>query len=457
MKKVFGLILAVFILLLGFPGEAIYAEDYSDTEYWDNYCAGYKSDAGNTERYQACTSYNAYKINNSKNTIGELQDHLNELKNDLAAAQKVLNEYIASIDQLQTEIDGLNVEIGELEVKIEELSKEIAAKEAEVEVLNNRVIDRMAAAQSTMHFNPYLDFLLGAQNFEDMLRRGYGLDAIMQSDEEMRDELKDTIDSLESDKATLNADKELLDAQKASVENKKQEIVVLKNFQAEIIEKTNAEIDATLSNLEEEYQNYSNLVNSSDFDGLPNDEGFIRPIPGASISAGVWHYPASFGGGIHLGVDYAVSKGTTIVAPATGVVIIAANGCGDGWLGNTCGYQYGGEIYGGNQLYLIVSAGGSIYGVIFCHLLLNSITVSEGDIVVQGQSIAKVGSSGNSTGPHSHVELFYLGEGDLADIPDYLNNNYTKSFNCGWGSTALRRLCENGVGAPCRLNPAAYL
>ncbi|GAB4377801.1 MAG: hypothetical protein Kow0075_06900 [Salibacteraceae bacterium] len=47
------------------------------------------------------------------------------------------------------------------------------------------------------------------------------------------------------------------------------------------------------------------------------------------------------------------------------------------------------------------------YFTYYGHLALNSIVVSPGDTVVAGQPIAKVGSSGNSTDPHLHFELWY--------------------------------------------------
>ena len=452
-RRLLVLCLTIVMVLVTLPNQTVYART---TDEWLDYCVGYEKEDSSTTKYQECSKFYNDAIGDAQNDLNELRDKYNNLKGDLEAAQKELNNVQAQMDALQPEINTISASVKELEESIKQLEEQITEKEVEVEKLETQVLGRMASMQGSMHFNPFLEFILGASSFDEMLRRGYGLDALMGSDKLARDDLKEIIDSLALDKAKLDEDKVILDGELSKLLKKKRELQVLKDFQADIVEKTNEQIESTLANLKETQKYYNDLIDGSDLSALPSSEGFISPIPGARVSAGVWRYPASFGGGIHLGIDYAVSKGTQIYAPANGVVLVSSDGCGDGWYGNPCGSQNGGEIYGGNQIYLIVAAGGSIYGVIFCHLLKNTLAVEPGDIVFQGDPIAQVGSSGNSTGPHSHVELFYLGDGEVEDIPYYLNKGYTLSFNCGWGSKALKRLCENGVGAPCRLDPRNY-
>jgi murein DD-endopeptidase MepM/ murein hydrolase activator NlpD len=69
-----------------------------------------------------------------------------------------------------------------------------------------------------------------------------------------------------------------------------------------------------------------------------------------------------------------------------------------------------------------------------------------------GELIGRVGSTGNSSGPHCHIEVFYLG--DAGNFSKYAQTwDGDLAFGCGWGSDGLNRLCENGVGAPCRVKP----
>jgi len=111
---------------------------------------------------------------------------------------------------------------------------------------------------------------------------------------------------------------------------------------------------------------------------------FILPIRTYYVSSRVgprW-------GRIHKGIDLAAATGTKIYASDGGVVTFS------GWQ-NGLGYV----IY--------IDHGGlleTVYG--HCSKLL----VSEGDKVYQGQNIALVGSTGNSTGPHLHFEIHYNGE-----------------------------------------------
>lgn len=88
-------------------------------------------------------------------------------------------------------------------------------------------------------------------------------------------------------------------------------------------------------------------------------------------------------GRLHAGVDIPVPVGTPVRASQTGRVIIA---------GPTGGY--------GN--YLCIAHGGSMST---CYAHNDSIGVSQGQSVKQGQIVARSGNTGNSTGPHMHFEV----------------------------------------------------
>ena len=106
---------------------------------------------------------------------------------------------------------------------------------------------------------------------------------------------------------------------------------------------------------------------------------FIRPISGGYTSCGYGGYRG------HVGVDLTMSgaHGKPVYASASGTVISS------GWSGG----------YG--KCVKISHANG--YTTWYAHM--SSYNVSVGDTVYQGQQIGRIGSTGNSTGPHLHFEL----------------------------------------------------
>ena len=111
------------------------------------------------------------------------------------------------------------------------------------------------------------------------------------------------------------------------------------------------------------------------------DAGIAMIRPTSGVVSSPYGYRRS---GLHTGIDIAPSKGTPIIAAAAGTVV---------------GVQYSNYSYGNM---VIVDHG---KGVLTYYAHCNTINVSYGQSVGQGQKIATVGSTGNSTGPHLHFEV----------------------------------------------------
>ncbi|MDT0447291.1 M23 family metallopeptidase [Streptomyces johnsoniae] len=97
----------------------------------------------------------------------------------------------------------------------------------------------------------------------------------------------------------------------------------------------------------------------------------------------------------HTGTDFSASTGTPVKNVHTGVVQEAA------WAGSY-GYRVIVELEDGTEIW-------------YCHL--SSMSVSAGQEVVTGESVGRVGSTGNSSGPHLHLEVLPDGETAIDPLP----------------------------------------
>ncbi|MEN9604584.1 MAG: hypothetical protein RJB39_269 [Candidatus Parcubacteria bacterium] len=121
----------------------------------------------------------------------------------------------------------------------------------------------------------------------------------------------------------------------------------------------------------------------------------VKNVPKSSKNdAGIGYFSRPMHGGIktqgihgHNGVDIAGTIGTPILAAREGTVTLVRGG--STWNG---GY--------GN--YVVVSHGGGVQ-TLYAHM--NSITVNQGQTVSRGQQVGTLGNTGDSTGPHLHVEV----------------------------------------------------
>lgn len=116
---------------------------------------------------------------------------------------------------------------------------------------------------------------------------------------------------------------------------------------------------------------------------IKNTTSFIKPIEGVVTSAYGQRETAT--GNVpknHTGTDIAADTGTKIKAATDGEVVLASE---EGDYGKHLKIQIG-EV-----------------SIIYAHC--NQLYVKQGDKISQGQEIAEVGSTGNSTGPHLHFEI----------------------------------------------------
>lgn len=474
MKHFIKIMVALAMCACLVPFQSIRAEDEPPLPYdqylteWNTYC-DYHGDHNDSA---ACNAYRDYlnqaneDLNNQLSSVEELQKKY-EADADAARAQ---------VEAIQTSIDTLQAQISDVQAKIDEIQTQIDAKQVEIDnkekeikdtqdkidTISTKIKQRMVNEQSSLKINKYLDILMGASTIEDWFRILSGLQAISESDKNSNDQLVAMREKMDQQKKELlSAQDELKTSQdeqqtqKNQLDEKKTELVS-KQAEAQIAAAAASELAAQQlalgNNISANISSIRDTLQSVALNGDPVPSyGWTWPVPGSYRSAGTWYYYDS--SVIHLGNDFAASLGTPVVAAANGLIINSANGCGYGYYGDGCGVAQGGLWGGGNQVYELAVVGDSLYAILYAHLLLNS-PIATGTQVNAGDQIGQLGSSGNSTGPHTHVEVTYLGA--ASDFSSWLASwNGDLGFGCGWAGSydGFGRRCEAGYSAPCRIRP----
>lgn len=471
-------------LMIAFSFLPLQAEPgYDDVGYWANKCG---KPQVNANEYNACSAFRTHMANRSSDLSARLNgiaSKRSEISANIDKYKHIISDYAkqnevlqVKIKEITAKIDTLQAQIKDMQNSIEKLLCQIHEEEIKISQIKDKIKKRIVEKQATMRTNSIIDVILGAKSFDEVLRILSGLDTISKSDQKARDEFLQLVNELnykkkelDKQKANLETAKTNLDGEKKELNKQSEKILALK-YEAQLVqdeyEKQSAQLEAEGNRIASDIAAVRNTMANITLrlDHVPDSNphstpgavvppstssGWIRPVSGAYRSAGTWYYP---GGGVHLGYDFAAAIGTPILAVGNGVVLKSANGCPTvGGLGSRCGSQFGGSTGGGNQVYLLTKINGNLYAIKYLHMMVNS-PIATGTIVMAGQQIGRLGSSGNSSGPHCHVEIFYLGGAN--NFTAYAQNwNGDLSFGAGWGAAGIRSSCDHGNGAPCRLRP----
>lgn len=341
----------------------------------------------------------------------DLEDQLADLQRQAEEQQAKTNEASAKVEsvserlrQIQEELRVATAEYKEVKGKLDSVEEKISDNtellqktEADLKVKNKKLQQRVRDIYINGQIS-YVDVLFGAKDFADLMTRMDVLKRIIKHDYDLIMKVKEEKATVENTRAQLEKDKaeaEVLvadaQAKKAKVEDKESEQQVLLDqaiYDRDTSERMYEEIMAAS-------QEVANMIrrsqmSSAGYSGAPAGAGgMIWPISGPITSEFGWRTHPIFGTArFHSGLDIGGDYGMPIYAAASGTVIYA------GWISG-----YGNAV--------IIDHGG---GVTTLYGHNDSLNVSEGENVAQGQVIAMCGSTGNSTGPHCHFEVRENGE-----------------------------------------------
>lgn len=196
--------------------------------------------------------------------------------------------------------------------------------------------------------------------------------------------------------STFEEAQQVVDGLKEKNSNNKDNLSIVEKYETELKEFSNVEkcvtdlyVKKVVKKAVSTYAVAATGVNTSS-KKVELGISLIRPVAGTVTSR--------FGsrwGRSHKGIDVGAARGTNIVAAAGGTVTTVQTGCTHNYNGScSCGGGYGN--------YLIITHGNGVQ-TLYGHC--TSILVKNGQKVSQGQSIATVGSTGNSFGNHLHLEI----------------------------------------------------
>jgi murein DD-endopeptidase MepM/ murein hydrolase activator NlpD len=348
----------------------------------------------------------AFSLEEEKKDIETAINELKGLENDAASYIKNLD---TSLDSLNKQVNALQSQMSAKEVELKAASEDLeAAKETVSRQYSNMKlrIQYMYEKGETS----YIDLLLKSGDLTQLFNRAEYISSIAAYDRRMLENYKGSKEEVEQREQILLAEREELATFQAATTLKQQEVENLINkknadlaiYQKQISDGRNSldELNQDIADQEKHIKNMEAEIRKKEEEARKAAQKtgktyntvaignikFIWPCPSSSrITSGFGDRDSPTEGAStnHKGIDVSASTGSGIVAAASGTVTIST-------------YSYS----AGN--YIMIHHGGGVYTV---YMHCSELLVSAGQEVSQGQVIAKVGSTGYSTGPHLHFGI----------------------------------------------------
>ena len=368
------------------------------------------------------TSVFAANVNDLNNQKASNQEKINETqkeKEEVAAEKKKVT---AEVEKLNTQITDYENQIDELDSKISDLNSKISESQsklnkAEEDYINQQKLleSRLVAIQEAGETS-YLDFLLSSEDITDLISNYYLISEIATNDTQLLENIQKQKEEIKKAKEELESSKRELDTSKASKESVSVQLKTAKNdkdkqvaqlsedekkLQSKLDElrQANRSIDSQIQAAQEAVRRYqeqqkqkqqssssSSGSGSSGGTTKAGSSGFIYPVPSGytRVTTGMYYSSGSYHGAIDFGSGGI--NGQPVYAVADGYVVTST------------------RLSGSYGNYILIAHANGLY-TLYAHGQDGSRTVSAGQTVTQGQQIMRVGSTGNSSGPHLHFEV----------------------------------------------------
>ncbi len=352
---------------------------------------------------------------NAKSQLSNVDEQIQQDMYDLSELESNVEEYTVKLQILQAKVDDVNKKLEEYEDALQNSSQKYNSAE-ELYATRLRAIYENGVPS-------VIEILLSSKGISDFFSRMNVYTSILEYDKSLVGNIEGQKEYIDYVKKDVEVQKLQLEQLKYDVEKSTKALADAKTAQENKLEelkssKTKLEaLTKELSNQEKEASaaiatEIKNMKNvDTTFDGQ-----FTWPVPGFNIITaryGVTYSP--FGNvSTHTGTDIAGSgiAGTPILAIESGTVVKA---------------QYGSTGYGNHVIidHGTNSSDGNNYKSLYGHAV--TLNVTKGQKVNRGDVIAYVGSTGYSTGPHLHLEIYKNGARDDA-IKYYPNMKFVFNY-----------------------------
>ena len=354
------------------------------------------------------------KLDKLSQSIVQHKKELSNAKKKEQAAKALESELKEKVTVVQSQISVLKGQIAEVQNSIGLKEQEIAAKEQQITEKEAEIADQWGdfkqhmAAMQELRDGGSVAMLSAVNDLYELLTFNEVMQDISIKDTEILDNMKNAKEALESDKLTLESQRSELQSKKADLDAQNSQMRAKQNelnssvaaAQMSAAEAQQAQKDAQAA-IESDEMNYEAvkkqiqkmIAAAAASKPTLSFTGFICPLKSYSRISSEYGWrknPVSGVNKLHAGIDLAAGGGTPIYAAASGYVQVA--GWSSGGYGNYV-IIYHGKMSDGNQ-----------YSTLYGHM--RSVATSAGKYVQQGEIIGYVGSTGNSTGNHLHLEVW---------------------------------------------------
>ena len=356
-------------------------------------------------------------IKDKQNQISAAEEEKKKLQAGLTDIKKMKEELEKSKNNLEAYIVQLDSNLSEINAKIAELQTTIETKEADIALITQELEAALATEQSQYEAMKvriqfmyeqgdtfYLEAILGADSFSDILNRADYFEELASYDRKKLEEYMLNRQMIELCKQELEQEKQILEEAKAAREQEQsnlEELITAKEQQMNVYENDISNKEAAIKQYEDDIAAQTELISQLEA-AVAEEKRRLMEENGEIISydGGMFKWPApsytkitsDYGNRVHPilgvvlfhnGVDMAAPGGSKILAAYDGRVVAA---------------DYSSNM--GN--YIMIDHGDGLYTV---YMHASALYVSKGDIVVKGEHIAAVGSTGRSTGNHLHFSV----------------------------------------------------